>query len=69
MKLFFYLIVISSCTFLGCVELHNVQIGDVMGTGKKIIVEVSDIGFNMEASMKAAGKLSMDFPKKSGHHF
>lgn len=58
MRLFFYLIIISSYALWGCVELHNVQIGDVMGTGKKISVEVSDIGVNMEASMKAAGKLS-----------
>lgn len=42
----------------GCIQLHNVQVGDVVGQGKKITVEVSDLGVDMERSVKLAGRMA-----------
>lgn len=58
MKLYFPLIVVSFCAIVGCIELHSVQVGDIVGSGKKLKVEVSDMGIDMDKSLKMAGSMT-----------
>ncbi|MEI8027015.1 MAG: hypothetical protein WCI18_11765 [Pseudomonadota bacterium] len=58
MKLYFPWIVVVFCTSVGCIELHSVQVGDIVGSGKKLKVEVSDLGIDMDKSLKLAGRVT-----------
>ncbi len=58
MKIYFPLIAIVFCPFVGCIELHSVQVGDIVGSGKKLTVEVSDMGIDMDKSLKLAGRVT-----------
>ena len=58
MKLYFPLIVVGFSIFPGCIQLHSVQVGDIVGSGKKLTVEVSDVGIDMDKSLKLAGRLT-----------
>jgi hypothetical protein len=58
MKNRFLLSVVTLSFFSGCIQLHNVQVGDVVGQGKKITVEVSDLGVDMDQSIKLAGRMA-----------
>lgn len=42
----------------GCMTLHRTSIGDISSGGSRFVIEITDIGINMENTSKAVGRVS-----------